>query len=41
MREKKVRRQRRHRKQPSRRRYLWVIVVTIFRVLDLLMSWWE
>jgi hypothetical protein len=41
MQEDKVHCQRRHRKRPSRRRYLWIIVVTILRVLDLLMSWWE
>ena len=37
----KYHRQRRHRKRPSRRRYLWMLVVSVTRILDLLMSWME
>lgn len=41
MRDKKLHRQRRHRKQTSNRRLFWIAVVTFFRFLDWLMSWWE
>ena len=41
MRKKDVQHQRRHRKKPSKRRFIWTALVTIARLLSMDWDFWE